>query len=211
MAPALTGIALRDRTVRDYKRAAERAGAPVDLRQLEQQAIADCHTYDAVMRTQVPTAPAPPDPEKQAEREAALDVEAAKVGATVARDQTFDERPLPALHTAPTPMTKSAFALGRIHRIVSGATPHRNPKIMCSTCEIPELAEQVLRLFALFASRHRKPRPGDEPNPFYGRRLKDIDRMMTRAIEDICDRSTGRLGPWWIPGQHFARNPGVPK
>ena len=43
------------------------------------------------------------------------------------------------------------------------------------------------------------PRPGDEANPFHGLDPIDFGAKFQRMIEDICDRSTSKLGPWWVP------------
>lgn len=196
----LTGRALRDRTIRDYRRAAERAGQPVDARAIESLAIHDCEVFDAVTRAARPSVPAKPDPELEAKREAVLDDMAAEVGVEIDRgDVAYKRAPIGRLHTSHVPTSRAAYATARIQRIVSGATADRNPRVATSTCEIPELAFEVYRLFAQVATRGRKPRPGDEANPYHGRSDVDVSRMIDRAVEDICDRSSGRLGPWWVP------------
>ncbi len=196
----LTGRALRDRTIRDYRRTAERAGQVVDAREIERLAIHDCQVYDAVMREARPVGEAKPDPEAEVKREAALDEMAAAEGVEIDHGQvSYQRAPISRLHTSHVPTSRAAYATARIQRIISGATADRNPVVATSTCEIPHLALEVYRLFAQVATRGRKPRPGDETNPYHGRSNADVSRMIDRAVEDICDRSSGRLGPWWVP------------
>ena len=202
----LDGLALKDRTVRDYKRAAERAGLPVDMGAIERVAAEDCATYDAVMRNATPTAPAKPDPEKEAAHAAELDRQAAAVGGTIDHgDIVYEKRTIAALHNRPLPDSRLAHASGRVLRILQGATPSKDFRIACSTCECPDLAYELLRLIAQIVTRLQPQRPRDEPNPFHGLSEIDASRLYQRRVEDICDRSTGKLGPWWVPGKHYAR------
>jgi hypothetical protein len=125
----LTGRALRDRTIRDYRRAAERAGQSVDARAIESLAIHDCEVYDAVTRAARPSAPAKPDPELEAKREAALDEMAAEVGVEIDRGGvSYKRAPISRLHTSHVPTSRAAYATARIQRIISGATADRNPR-----------------------------------------------------------------------------------
>lgn len=196
----VTGTDLRDVTVRDYKRAAERAGMPIDLAEIERQATADCETYDAVRRAVVPTGPAAPDPAKEQEKADELDRQAADAGATIIRDQRkIVRKKLAALHATPKPGSRWSLALGRIARIVSGATPSTDRRKLVSTCEIPALAWEVMRIQAYVVTRHVPPRFGDEINPFYGLSTRDFTRKFQRMIEDVADQSTGKLGPWFVP------------
>jgi len=42
------------------------------------------------------------------------------------------------------------------------------------------------------------PTTGIDHNPFRGLSDKDAARMFMRRVYDICDRSTGVLGHWWV-------------
>lgn len=200
----ITGHALRDATIRDYKRNAERMGLVVDMAAIERQAIADCELFEAVMRA---TDPAPtrakPDPAKEAAKADALDEAAAAQGMEVVRDQKrmIKER-LTKLTAVPKPDSKWAHALGRRARILSGATPSTDRRKMVSTCEMPALAWDFLRLHAWAVTRIRKgnpPRLTGEANPFDHLSTRDFIAKFEAMTYDICDRSTGRLGPWWVP------------
>lgn len=192
---------LKEITIRDYMRDAARAGRSMSIGQAERLALRDCQIYDAVTREQrAPQAPAAPDPAKVAEKAAALDVEAAKVGAEVDHGQIKTRRaPVATLHKRHRKDSRAAFVKGRINRIISGATPSRDFKVACSTAECPDLAYEVMTMYANIVTRNMPRRAIDEPNPFAGMTERDASRMSMAILENICDRSSGRLGPWWVP------------
>jgi hypothetical protein len=199
----VTGTALRDATIRDYKRQAERMGIVADMAAIERQAIADCNLFDAVLRLSGPSSPAKPDPAKVAAKADALDELAAREGVDVIREQNrvIKER-ISKLTAVPKPDSKWAHALGRRARILSGATPSTDRRKLVSTCEIPALAWEFLRLHAWAVTRIRignPPRLTGEANPFDHLSLRDFVAKFEAMTYDICDRSTGRLGPWWVP------------
>lgn len=209
----IDGPALREVTVRDYRRNAERAGVPVDLAAIEALALADCNTYAAVMRDRHPAAPAAPDPAKEAERAGALDAAVGAVGAEVVREPMKAKR-LSLLADVPNPNDKWAWALGRLAVILRGADPlafvrpgASTVEIMraiTSTCECPDLAFEVERLKAHWGLYLATGCKGTlkilgEPNVFAGLPLGTALAKYRRLTEDICDKSTGRLGSWWTP------------
>lgn len=197
MSHPVTGAALRDVTVRDYTRAAERAGLTVDAAAIERQAVADCETFDAVQREARPVTQGAPDPAAEQHKADELDRLAAAAGAEIVHDaRKMVRKRLATLHATPKPGSRWSLALGRIARILSGATPSTDKRVLVSTCVDPKLAWEVLRIQAYIVTRHVPPRFGDEINPFYGLSDKDFTRMFRRMIEDVCDRSTGRLGTW---------------
>lgn len=201
-APALSPQGLRDVTVRDYLRDSARFGAPLTTAQAERLAVRDCEIYDAVTRASADAAPAAPDPAKEAEKAAQLDAEAAAVGAEVmhAPMETATRRSTVAtLHKHHRPDSRMAFAKGRIRRICEGTSPNKDLVKACSTATIPALALEVTKLYINLATRGAPRRPTDEPNPFFGMSEDDASRMAQAILENICDRSSGRLGPWWVP------------
>ncbi len=199
MRPA-TPIELKEITVRDYVRDSARAGSPMTVAEAERRAQVDCQIYDAVMRDQRPRGPAAPDPAKEAAKAAVLDDEAAKVGAEIDRGQVKTRRaPVATLHKRHRADSRAAYAKGRVRRILEGATPHRDLKVACSTATIPALALEIMTLYANLATRGIPRRIIDEPNPFAGMSERDASRMAQAILESICDRSSGRLGPWWVP------------
>lgn len=199
MRPA-TPLELKDVTVRDYVRDSARMGAPMTVQEAERRALVDCQIYDAVMREQRPTAPAKPDPEREAAKAAELDKQAADVGAEINRGQVETKRaPVAALHKRHRPDSRAAYAKGRILRILEGATPSASLETACQTATIPSLALEVMRLYSNMVTRGFPRRPQDERNPFFGMSDLDASQMMQAMLENICDRSTGKLGPWWVP------------
>ncbi len=70
---------------------------------------------------------------------------------------------------------------------------------MVSTCEMPKLAWEAMRIQAFIITRHVPPKFGSERNPFYGLSDVDFERKFRRLVEDLCDKSTGRMGPWRTP------------
>lgn len=195
-------IKLREATVRDYKGAAERAGVPVSMREIERVALRDCEVYEGVKRA----APAArkQTPEELAEvrriKRAQLEQEAQAAGATTVIDpRKIQMRRVKQMHAVSKQLDRWAYAKGRIARICAGMSRSTDLVKATSTCEIPHLALAVFRLQADFKIRFRQPRPGDEPNPFFGMSDVDAGRLLQRKVEDICDASTGRLGPWLVP------------
>ena len=55
--------------------------------------------------------------------------------------------------------------------------------------------QRLLRLHANYMMRGRESRQ----NPFNGLSEHDCRRALVRFTEDICDASSGRMGPWWVP------------
>lgn len=212
-APAkIDGPALREVTVRDYKRNAERAGLNVDSAAIEALALADCNTYAAVLRDDTPSLPAAPDPEKEAEKAGALEREIAeKAGATLL-DEPVQSVPIPLLAGQNAPDSKWAAATSRCAAICRGGDPlafarpgastTETMRAITSTCEMPELAMEIERIKAhwgiyMLTGGRGTGRVMEEPNIFAGLRMEDALRKYRRRIEDICDRSEGKLGSWW--------------
>ena len=193
---------LREWTVEDFTVMNRSQGLPDAREVVERQVVRDLELYDAVKREHpVPLAPTPSDvAEQRATRQEKIDARAAEKGATIQRQPgQVVSRPNIIEHGRPTPGSRWSYALGRLKRIVAGATNHPNPVIATSTCEMPKLALEVYRMYAQVATRRVPMRPGDEANPFYGLSQVDFGRVLQRKIEDIADRSSGRLGPWFVP------------
>lgn len=192
----LTPHELREATVRDYVEAAAKAGLKIDRAALERQAVADCEMADAFKRAH------PIAPKKKVdanEHRAKVERDLHAMGAqTVDLSKTRKQR-VDGMHTRPE-NERARFRNGRVAQICRGATSHPDRAVAYSTCEIPHLAYALWRVKADFAaSFFWKPRPGDEPNDFFGLSLDDKGRLLIRKVEDICDLSTGRLGPWAVP------------
>lgn len=130
-----------------------RAGVSVDRYALAKSIAADFEIADAFDRQA--TAPSPADRQR-----AAATVKAKRVEARAKRDREAGmdsatpsapsgrvvEARSKILHARSAPTSRWSYAKGRLARIVEGLTPHSNPKIACSTCEMPALALEVFRL-----------------------------------------------------------------
>lgn len=188
---------LREATIRDYKAAAERAGVRVDLRTLERMAVADCEMAERYQRDRVAAPAVKRDPK---ERRAKIERELAGQGVTMVEPTDTVRQPLAAMHGKLQSGDRWEFALGRVARIMAGANQNANRVIAYSTCELPHLAYAIFRIYAdLTVRKAWRPRPGDEPNDFFGLSDVDANRLLQRKIEDVCDLSTGRLGAWRTP------------
>jgi hypothetical protein len=194
LVPVTDPIAVREATVRDYVRNAARAGIPVSTSTLEALAVHDCNMADAYLTRGVDLSPVRP---KRAPQKKVTEVIKPKDDI----DLAMKAAPPPATREAPVShrdMTAVSarwpFAMGRLKRILAGATGHRDPIMVAMSCEVPELALDVLRLERNYKLRGRDSRH----NPFRGLNEIDARRALVRSIEDICDRSTKWLGPWWV-------------
>ena len=189
---------LREATIRDYRAAAERAGLAIDLAELERQAVRDCEMADRFNATASVRARAVKPPDAKARR-TKIEGDLAKNGVALVEPGEVKRAPIATMHSAGG-TDRWQRAKGRCIRIMAGATSHPNRAVAFSTCELPHLAFALWRVQCdLIASRVWRPRPGDEPNEFYGLSAVDKSRLLQRKIEDICDLSTGRLGPWRTP------------
>lgn len=211
LVPLKTPRELRDATIRDYRRAAERAGARVDPAVLERLAVSDCELADRYKSETARSVPTPGPAKPPADR-MTVEGEVNKLGGTTEIDPNLVKRaPLKALHGTDQE-DRWMHAKARVARIMAGASSHSDPVQSMSTCEIPTLAYELYRIYANVAIRRRPPRVAnvtrtngrldtvtDEPNPYFGLSSVDVNRLLQRQVEDVCDRSTGRLGPWRVP------------
>lgn len=197
---------LREWTVEDYGRMARRFGADDDRAALERRALSDLQIADAVKRETPP--PLPPNVDtirhQRETRQERVDARAAAVGAEIQRGQVqVVSRKDPLLHGKTMPDDKWSFAKGRSARIMSGATQHSDPKIATSTCEMPALALRLYTIYACLSVARSLEKSAMRfrvrDNPFAGFNAKDRVRILRRLVEDVCDESSGRLGPWWVP------------
>lgn len=212
LVPLTTPLQLKEATVRDYTNAAKRLGLPVDAQEIERQAVADCEVYDGVKRDAKPAIKREQTPEERAEirriRKEQLEREMAPQGMVSLDKVKVRRRRIKQMHEKSKRDSRWSLAKGRVLQICRGV---RAPvgkvlgdmdatiRYMTATCEIPDLAYAVFRVRADLVVRDRMPRPGDEPNPFFGMSEEDAGNLLQRKIEDICDLSTGKLGSWRTP------------
>lgn len=197
----------KDQLLRGWKAIEGQFGLPVGGDQLERLATHDLTVYDAVRRDDGP--PMPVNPETPDERRARHDEFAAKAAeehrATVLHAPPKRPALVPALDLPPHLVSpRWPFALGRLRRILEGATPTINPvdcsidwRATCSTCGDPRRAYEYMELKSNFDFR-TVPQT-ERHNPFWGLSALDAGLKFQSEVERLCDRSTGKLGQWWVP------------
>ena len=186
---------VRDEMVVDYTRSVRQRGAEPDVRDIERIVAADLATYEAVEREKR-HAPAPKPAEPDAREDTA---------AIAARDQGIDlyraapkDKPGTLLDAHPFAMgEKFAFMMGRVRRILEMPPGLRakNMTEMVNACAYPKLARKFVSVW-VFYNAPSMPHPA---NPFLDLNRADRARKWIRLVEDICDESSGVLGPWWVP------------
>lgn len=186
--PVTSPTELRELTVRDYKRNAERMGLDVPVADLEKLALHDLHMVDAY-ESGVDLSPKKATPKKKVKPEIVDPTGGLPFKAPPSHIDSMTVADFMAISA------RWPFAMGRMKRILAGATPNRDPLRVAMTCEVPELALKMVRLHRNWLLRGRDSRH----NPFRGLSEIDARRALVRFVEDICDQSSGRMGPWWVP------------
>jgi len=98
------------------------------------------------------------------------------------------------------------YACARIGRILEGAKPSLGAftssaaiESACRSAAHPRLARRFMETYAYFLTRSKpSPTVGADHNPF--RMLSDREAYAKwyAIIEDICEKSTGKLGTWRV-------------
>lgn len=90
-----------------------------------------------------------------------------------------------------------AHACARIYRILEGAGQGGASTTVAAVrdAEMPLLAAEYMRQFKLFTYLRFR---DHDSNPYRGMSDRDSARKFMRIVEDICDRSTGKLGAWYV-------------
>ncbi len=114
------------------------------------------------------------------------------------RDGARPYRPR-ALHADPRLISpRWPHAVARIFRICEGAKASAFDRAT-DTSEVPRLAKRYAEIWLYYMTRTRPaPMIGTDHNPFRGLSDYDAMRMFVRRVEDICDKSTGKLGAWYV-------------
>lgn len=176
--------------VDSYAQSYRRAGIPMTAEAIERQVISDCELVDAAERNGELCGGGTPDPTPTRQRPDVIAEAEQKLGVR----RTRPPRPWrPALLYDRRGDERWLYARGRIARILEqGAT---NAGVVDGRLGV--LQRELLTLHCCFLTRSIE-RYGSVPNPFYGLSDKDCLRLFRRKVEDICDRSTGVLGHWYV-------------
>jgi hypothetical protein len=196
----VNGLALRDVLASDYAANFRRLGWPVDMRYLQRLAAQDLETVEAHERDDRPSPAPSSEPRPVAPRTTAKDAIEARGMELVEGERP--ERKSRVLDAPPHVLgARFQACANRIAQILaSGADLRATFKrggfdALIAETEVPQLAREVAELFVHYtALRHRQ----SKWNPFLGLNPTDAARALIRGLEDIADRSTGALGPWWV-------------
>lgn len=210
MKPLLSALDIRDATVRDYTRMAERMGAPVDPERIRRQAEADLMMV-ANYETENPPAPKAvrDTSDRVSERRAdELDAAIADINAQPGGRVAGSPRSGPdpgrrrvrdrIIYRNPKKLAGVVWwwphAMARVKRILAGA---RGTSIITALAdaESPKLAREFMQHFSSMIQR-RPLHPPSSGRPYDGVSDRDAERMFVRAVENICDRSRKQLGAW---------------
>lgn len=193
------------RLTASYLMSYHRAGRNVSPMDVAREAVAELEFVDAAKRagdgTKVDTKPSVPrgDPLKEAQIETGTRLSRERVDIdAVTTDSPHRLRPV---HLHRNPMTISerwGAATARIARILEGAAGSTLAGAVANA-QIPHLAKQYTETWGYYLTRS-KPPPANrvDHNPFRGQSDKDASRKFMRLVEDICDKSTGVLGSWFV-------------
>jgi hypothetical protein len=201
----ITPQEMRARLARSYLESYRRAGIQHTEQEIHALAVADCELVDAARRNgELSSGPQTPDfarfGNRPTEQPIAEPIRQAleETNTRLAPDATPER--IAVLHQNPTKVVeKWAYATARINRIIEGAGGAATIGGAIANAEYPKLAREYAELWAFFMTRH-KPPPRDrvDHNPFRLLSDRDASRMFMRKVYDICDRSTGVLGSWWV-------------
>lgn len=178
---------LRDDLVAHYQSYARSRGADPTARELEALAVHDLTLTDRV------EADAKAASRKPAERGPHVEPSPAEAIAAD-RGYLFRKRELPSVDPKPArvapPLLEKPRALAkRMAQMCATAPGSKGTALADRNYLYPALAKDVIQEHTDFTFRRRR---------YLGLNAIDRQRAFWRAIEDIADRSTGVLGPWWV-------------
>lgn len=197
--------AAKDQLLRGWSALKGTMGLPSDGEALERLAIHDLTIHDAVKRDDPAPMPLNPEsPEDRAARQAEFARTQAEERGAIITHAPRGPQLIPILDLPPHLVSaRWPFALGRLKRILEGATPaftadgNIDWRATCSTCGDPKRAYEYMELKSWFDFR-LVPQTRRH-NPFHGMSSRDAGLKFQAEVENLCDRSSGRLGPWWVP------------
>lgn len=195
-------IELREAVVQDYKRNAERAGNAPNMDAIESQVLKDLAMVDMYEAEQASKPAHVPVKKERDIRTDELDKECKEKNLRAyVKDSPSDDRGDMICDAVPK-SERAVRMFGRIKQILRprgdiGAMARRGNTIAESTieCTDPKLSLEFLELWTWYMPLRALPSP---KNKFYWMSDGDAAKAFIRGLEDICDRSTARFGPWWV-------------
>jgi hypothetical protein len=188
---------VRARMVASYRASYQRAGSNATEREIEQLVVADCELVDRARAAGHLTsggkrdrAPGPVRPD--------LLAKAQHDTGTRITDKVTPVR-IRALHSDPMQVSERwGSAVHRIGQVLERTARASSLGAAVAGAELPVLAKRYADTWSYFITADRPAPAGVDHNPFRSLAPKDRARAFMRAVEDICDASTGALGPWWV-------------
>lgn len=194
---ALSSADLKDQMLADYHRSAKARGLDVPSADMETIVKADLELVDKYHKAVAdapPKAPTAPDPG----RENAAVKFAEKRGMQffkndIPDDTSFSDVILGARAGQYGP--KFDAMMQRVLRIVQVVNPIAKGNISAAidATEDRKLARELMMMILQYRQWHI----GKKRNPYY-MPAKDRGRKFLRDLEDVCDRSVPKFGPWWV-------------
>jgi len=177
---------VKDTLVEDYVATARRNGSSASSAAIERLAAHDLTIHEAVQREQrrQPQRTRAPKPKGPAVK----NVDGGVLWKSAqARPAGGDRRRVAAVMGQRPANEKQAAAIARLGAILQPRSWFRPSKEF--DYRMPQLAKDFVQVV-----RQLESATGD----FEGKSARDCRRVFWRKVEDICDKSTGVLGPWWV-------------
>lgn len=179
---------VKDALIEDYSRMARVGSTGATANEIESLALHDLAVHEAVQRDAKPAAP-------RVKKDRATEAPKAVVAQADAQGWELTKRPAPAAKRKrfagfldKTPANpKQAAAIMRLGQVLQPKSLFRPSKEFDYV--LPRLAQWWVE------TMHDLDRNRGE---FEGKSAADCERIVWRRVEDICDKSTGALGPWWV-------------
>lgn len=179
----------RARIVHSYVAGALAGGYAADPIAIERMVVADCELVDRAG-----------SPIKRAARHAVDPDEPVAPKAPTMPKPAGDVVRIKQLHADPRKVSpRWAHAVARLKRICDHAASGSSMGDV-DNADVPKLAkEYVMEWMYLAIKDQPAPLRGTDHNPY--RAMSDVDagHKFQRRCEDICDRSTGKFGQWFVP------------
>lgn len=197
---------LKDRTLRDYTRNAGMLGMPSEPADIERLVLKDLQLAEAFRRDEGPAREAKKETAEERvdrhRREAKRIGE--ETGTEVIHDRPSEWGPRLDLPVDIGQSEKWLLAKGRMVRVMEGASPPiRFPdgsldfKSMTATCGYPRGAYRFLSNW--FDLDCRNIVETAKHNPYFGMSHRDASLKFVADTMAICDSSSGKFGPWFVP------------
>lgn len=197
-----SNIELKNVMVSDYARGVKNSGGTPDMAAVERQVLADLAMVDQYNSEEAAKPKRAPVVKERDIRTSELETELAdKNLRAYVRDIPEEETGDMILDA--TPKSEKAIRMfgrvkqfmrprGDIGAVARGGGALRDCVVECTD---PDLSLEFLELWTWYGPLRRLPNP---KNKFFLMNDLDAAAAFIRGLEDICDRSTGKFGPWWV-------------